>query len=183
MSIPNILFNSFVSFTVNYGLLSKTTLSDNPYNFYTLSLNSLASSSTNVSSVIAIKYILDNLLHTTKIVSFPTTNSNFMMKSTFEYIYSFSSILLNFNFSVGTSVLFFIYHNYPNIFLYLSLLLATSSFLLLILLSSIFLYIQLLAHYNVTKLSLLSTLYPLAYISFFLTPSLLLSTIHPFLIL
>ena len=51
-------------------------------------------------------------------------------------------------------------------FLYLLLFLATSNFLLLTPLSSIFLYVLLLAHYGVTRLFLLSILHSLAFILF-----------------
>jgi len=79
-------------------------------NFYILSLNNCANPSTNVPSVIATKcVILDNLSQTTRIASFPATNSNFIIKSTVKYIHGFFSISLNFNFSASTSVLFFIH--------------------------------------------------------------------------
>ena len=114
------LFNTFVIFIANYSLLSDTMLSSNLYNFHTLSLNSLASSSTDVSSVIAMKCIIfDNLLQTTKIAYFPATNSSFVIKSTVRCIHGFSGILLNFSFPAGTSILFSFtstYHTSPCIF-------------------------------------------------------------------
>ena len=55
---------------------------------------------------------------------------------------------------------FDIYHIFLHIFLYLSLLLATNDFLSPALLSSTFLYIQLLVYHNTTRLSLLSILIP-----------------------
>ena len=86
-----------------------TTLSSNPCNFHTLSLNNLANSSANVPSVIVTKYvILDNLSQTTKIISFSAINSNFIIKSTVRYVHSFSRTSLSFNFPTGASVLFFI---------------------------------------------------------------------------
>ena len=42
VSIPNILFNFFISPATNWGPLSNIILSGNPYNFYTLFLNNLA---------------------------------------------------------------------------------------------------------------------------------------------
>ena len=60
-------------------------------------------------SVVVTKYvILDNLSQTIRIVSFLVTNSNFVIKSTVRYVYSFSSISLNSNFFTDTSILFFI---------------------------------------------------------------------------
>ena len=60
-------------------------------------------------SVVVTKYvILDNLSQTIRIVSFLVTNSNFVIKSTVRYVYSFSSISLNSNFSTDASILFFI---------------------------------------------------------------------------
>ena len=107
--IPNILFSSLVISTANCGPLSNTTLSSNPYSFYTLFLNDLTNPSTDVSSVVATKcVILDNLSQTTRIVSFLATNSNFIIKSIIRYVYSFFSISLNFNFPAGASILFFI---------------------------------------------------------------------------
>jgi len=44
-------------------------------------------SSANISSVAATKYIFDNMLHTTRIVSFSTTNGNLVMKSTVKYVH------------------------------------------------------------------------------------------------
>ena len=103
------------------------------------------------------------------------------MSMVFLVSYSTSTFLLV---SLFYSSFSNIYHNHPNIFLSLLLLPVTSSFLLLILLSSIFFHIQLPTHYNTTRLSLLLTLCSLAYTSFFLLIlSLLLSTIHPLSIL
>ena len=74
-----------------------------------LFLNNHAKSSANVPFVVAPKYIiLDNLLQTTRIMSFLPTNGNLVMKSTVKYAYNFSSTSLNFNFPTGILVLFFI---------------------------------------------------------------------------
>ena len=78
--IHSIRFNSLVKFTTNWRLLSDITLSSSPCSFYMLS-------SANISSVAATKYIFDNMLHTTRIVSFSTTNGNLVMKSTVKYVH------------------------------------------------------------------------------------------------
>ena len=107
--ISNILFNSLVNSTTNYGPLSLITLSDSLCNFHTLSLNNLTSPSADILSVVVMKCIIfNNLSYTTKIVSFPATNSNFVIKSTVKYVHTFSSTLFAINFSADTSVLFFI---------------------------------------------------------------------------
>ena len=78
---PNILFSSFANSTANCGPLSEITLSGNLYNFYILSLNNLTNSSADISSIVATKCaILDNLLQTTRITSFPATNSNLVIR-------------------------------------------------------------------------------------------------------
>ena len=64
------------------------------------------------------------------------------------------------------SLFFDTYHIYLCIFLHLSLSLATSSFLSPTLLYSIFFYVLLLVYHGITKLSLPSTSYPLAYTPF-----------------
>ena len=155
ISISNILFNFFINSTANYGLLSKITLSGNLYNFHILSLNSLAKSSTDILSVITIKYvILDNLSYTIRIISFPTTNSNFVMKYTIRYVHSFSDTSLNFNFPLillSDSSSFDINHNYSYIFLHFLSLPATSNSSLLTLLSSTFLYTLPLVHHDATR--------------------------------
>ena len=112
VSIPNILFNSFVISVTNCNPLSNTILSSNPCNFYMLSLNYLANHSTDVPSLVTTKcVILDSLLQTTRITSFLATNSNFIIKFTIRCIHSFFRTLLNFNFSASTSTLFSnIYH-------------------------------------------------------------------------
>jgi len=165
--ISNILFSSFVNFAANYSPLSEITLSRNSCNFYILSLNNYANSSANVSFIIITKYvILDNLLQTTRTVSFLATNSNFMIKSIIGCVYSFSGILLNFNFSTSASVLFFLLYtnyNYLCIFLCFLSLLATSNSSLPTLLSSIFLYVLLLVHHGITRLSPLLISHSLVY--------------------
>ena len=89
---------------------------------YTLSLDNLSSPSTDISFIVATKYvILDNLPQITKIVSFPATTGNFVIKSTVRYVHGFSYISLNFNFP--TNALFnSLFSNtcciFPHIFLY-----------------------------------------------------------------
>ena len=109
ISISNILFSSFINSAMNWGLLSDTTLSGNLCSFYILSLNNLAKPSANVSSVVATKcVILDNLLQTTRIASFPATTGNFVIKSTVRWVHGFSGTSLNFSFPTVPSILFFI---------------------------------------------------------------------------
>ena len=61
------------------------TLSGNSCSFHILSLNNCANPFTNVSFAIVTKYvILNKLLQTTRIISFPATNSNLVMKSTIQ---------------------------------------------------------------------------------------------------
>ena len=75
-------------------------------------------------------------------------------------------------------------HIYPHTFLHSLLLIATSSFLLPTLLSFISLYILLLVHYSITRLSLPSTPHPLAYTPFSpLIPNPLLLAIYLLLII
>ena len=123
------LFNSFIISATNYSPLSDIMLSGNLYNFHTLSLNSLASSSTNIPSIVATKYVIfDNLSQTTGIASFPAINGNFVIKSTIRCVHSFFRTLLNFSFLASTFVLFFIcWHiSYPST--YLSTFLVTSGY-------------------------------------------------------
>ena len=118
------LFNSFVISIVYCSSLSNTILSGNPCNFYILFLNSLTNLSADISSIIAIKcIILNNLLQTTRIVSFPATIGNFVIKSTIKYIHSFFRISLNFSFSTNAFILFFILWHIlqPSIYLSTSL--------------------------------------------------------------
>ena len=119
ISIPNILFNSFVKSAANCSSISEIMLSCNSCNFYTLFINNLANLSTNIPSVVATKCaIFDNLLYTTSIISFLIINSNLVFKSTIKYVYSFSGTSFSISFSAGTSVLFFIlWHNlHPSIY-------------------------------------------------------------------
>ena len=68
--IPNILFNSLIIPAANWGPLSDMMLSGRPYNFYMLSLNSLARPSADVFSVVGIKCaIFVNQSTTTRIES------------------------------------------------------------------------------------------------------------------
>ena len=84
-----------------------------------LFLNNLTNPSANVSFIVAIKYIIfDNLLHTTNIVFFPTTNSNLVIKSTIKCVYDFSSTSFVINFPAGASVLFFILWHKSHLFTY-----------------------------------------------------------------
>ena len=100
--------------TVNPSL-SNTILSGNLYNLHTLSQNNFTNSFANISSIVATKYIiLDNLSQTTRIASFLATNSNFIINSTIRCVYGFSGISLNFNFSTGISVQFFILWHIPH---------------------------------------------------------------------
>ena len=61
ISIPNILFNSFINPAANYSPLSEITLSNNPYNFHILFLNNFANLFTNI------KYNIFENLYITKI--------------------------------------------------------------------------------------------------------------------
>ena len=75
-----------------------------------LSLNNLASLSAIVFSIVATKCdIFENLLHTTKIESWPFDIGNFVIKSTNIYYYSLSGTSLGLNFLAGLSALFFIF--------------------------------------------------------------------------
>ena len=122
------LFNSFIISAANYGSLSNTILSGNLYNFYMLFLNNLTSPSTDVPSVVVTKYVIFNsLLQTIRITSFPATSSNFVIKSTIRCIYSFSGISLNFSFSAGTSILFFICWHILHLSIYFFIFLVISS--------------------------------------------------------
>ena len=107
--IPNILFSFFVNPAANYGPLSDITLSGNPCNFHTWSLNNLTNPSTIVFSVITTKWdIFKNLLHITKIESWFFDTGSFVIKSTDIYYHSFSGTLLDLNFPASISALFFI---------------------------------------------------------------------------
>jgi len=56
--------------------------------------------------------------NTTRITFCPATNSNLVMKFTIKCVHSFSSTSLNFNFSVGISILFFILWHILYLFTY-----------------------------------------------------------------
>ena len=100
--------------------------SDNLCSFYTLSLNNLVNFSTEISSVVAIKYaIFDNLLYTTGIMFFSTTSDSLVIKFTIRYIYHFSEILFAINFPISISVLFFILWYRLQLSIYLSISLVT----------------------------------------------------------
>lgn len=72
-------------------------------------LNNLAKSSADVSSFVATKCaIFDNWSHIIRIMSFSTTNSSFVMKSTVKYIYGFFGISFAINFHTSAFILFFI---------------------------------------------------------------------------
>ena len=165
--IPNILFSSLVISTANCGPLSNITLSSNPYSFYTLFLNNLTNPSTDVSSVIATNcVILDNLSQTTRIVFFLATNSNFIIKSTIRYVYSFFSISLNFTSLLvppSYSSSFDTYYNHPHTSIH------PSNSSLPTLLSSICLHVLLLVHHDVSGLSLSLAPYPSVHIPFLLS--------------
>ena len=104
-SIPNILFNSLINSAANCGSLSKMILSGSLYNFHILSLNSLASSSADVFSIVEIKWtIFVNLSTTTKIESYPWASGNLVIKSTEIYVQGLSGIELGIDLSAGCSV-------------------------------------------------------------------------------
>ena len=106
----HILFNSFVNSAANYSPWFKIILSSNLCNFYMLSLNNPTSPSANVPSFVATKCtILNNLLYTTSIMSFSVASSNFVMKFTIKWIYSFFNILFTISFSPSASIQFFIF--------------------------------------------------------------------------
>ena len=123
-SIPNILFNSLINSAANCGSLSKMILSGSLYNFYILSLNSLASSSADVFSVVEIKWtIFVNLSTTTEIESYSWASGNLVIKSTKIYVQGLSGIELGIDLSAGCSVQFlFLWQElYPFIYCFTSL--------------------------------------------------------------
>ena len=90
---------------MDYGPLSKIILLGSPCNFHTLSLNSLASPSTNIFSIVGMKWtIFVNLSTTTKIESYPWANSNLVIKSAEICIQDLSGIELGINLPAGCSV-------------------------------------------------------------------------------
>ena len=71
ISIPNILFNSFVNSTINCNSLLLIIFSGNPWNFHILFLNNPTKSSANVSSIIVTKCaIFNNPLYITNNIFF-----------------------------------------------------------------------------------------------------------------
>jgi len=127
VSIPSILFSFLVNSIINYSPLSEITLFSNLCNLYTLSLNNLASPSADVLFIIAIKWVIfDNLSKTTKIISFSTTNSNFVIKPTVRCVHSFFSTSFAINFSISVPVLFFILWHRLYIFIYFPTFFVTS---------------------------------------------------------
>ena len=93
-------------------------LSGNPCNFYTLSLNNLASPSADIFSVVRIKCtIFVNLSTTTKIELYSCASSNLVIKSTEIYAQSFSRIEFGISFPASYSVQFLLYWQalYPSI--------------------------------------------------------------------
>jgi len=103
--ISNILFNTFINPAVNYSSLSKIILLDSLYNFHTLFLNSLASSSANIFSVVGMKWtIFVNLSTTTKIELYPRASGNLVIKSTEMCVQGLSRIELGINLPAGYSM-------------------------------------------------------------------------------
>ena len=87
--------------------LSKIILLDNPCNFHTLSLNSLASPSADIFSVVGMKWtIFVSLSTTTKIESYPWASSNLVIKSAEMYVQGLSKIELGINLPAGCFVQF-----------------------------------------------------------------------------
>jgi len=94
-------------------------LSDNPCNFYILSLNNLANSSTNVFSIVGIKYtIFVNLSTTTRIELYSCASSNLVIKFTKICAQGFSRIEFGINFPAGYSVQFLLHWqvSHPSIY-------------------------------------------------------------------
>ena len=122
--------------------------------------------------------ILDNLSHTTKIASFSATNGNFVIKSTIIlYFLSTSPLVSLFCFLFSNTNYISLY-----IFLHPSSLLATSNFLLPILLSYIFLHVLLPVCCDVTTSLLFLDLDFLAYKIFLLFNTNSLSIFYSFLL-
>ena len=129
-------------------------------------------------------------MHITKITFFSATNGNFVMNSTIRYT-DMSTASLVFHLPLTFLLVLLSYssfssinYNYPHTFLHLLLLPATNNFLLPTPLSFITLYILLPVYHDVSRLSLLTTSYPLAYKFFLLSiPTFLLSITHYFSIL
>ena len=82
-------------------------LSGNPCNHHILSLNSLAKPSAIVFSVVGTKCtIFVNQSTTTRILSYPCANGNFVMKSADMCVHALSGIELGINLPAGCSVQF-----------------------------------------------------------------------------
>ena len=82
-------------------------LSGNPYSFYTLSLNNLASPSADVFSIVEIKWtIFVNLSTTTKIESYPCAIGSLVIKSANICVQGFLGIGLGINLPASYSVQF-----------------------------------------------------------------------------
>jgi len=82
-------------------------LSGSLCNFYTWSRNSFARPSTNVLSIVAMKYaILLNRSHTTKIALYPWASNSLVMKSAEIWLHGFSRIVLGISLLAGASLQF-----------------------------------------------------------------------------
>ena len=100
-------FSSLINPAANWGPLSEIMLSGNPCSFHTLSLNNLANPSADVFSVVGIKWtILVSQSTTTKILSYPCTKGNLVIKSTDICVHGFSGIEFGISFPAGCSVRF-----------------------------------------------------------------------------
>jgi len=107
LSISNILFNSHINSATNCSSLSNIMLLGRSCNFYTLFLNNCVNSSTNVFSVIGIKYtILVNQSITTRIESYPCAKGSLIMKSTDICIQGFVGVEFGINLPTSSSVHF-----------------------------------------------------------------------------
>jgi len=85
-------------------------LSSNPCSFHTLSLNNLANPSADVFSVVGIKWtILFNQSTTTRMLLYPCTKDNLVIKSANICVYGFSGIEFSINFSASCSVQFLLH--------------------------------------------------------------------------
>jgi len=131
VSMPNILFNFFVNSAANCSLLFDTTLSGNLCNFHILFLNNYTNLSTDVLSVVVIKYvILTNLSQTTKIIFFSAATATCLWSQMLdESIVSLVPHLTSASLLVSLfdSLFSNIYYNHPHIFLYLLSFPATNS--------------------------------------------------------
>ena len=122
---------------MNCSFLSEIILSDSLYNLYTLSLNSLASPSANIFSIVEIKWtIFVNLFTTTKIELYFWANSNLVIKSAEICVQGLFGIELGINLSTGYFVwfLFLWQKSYSSIYCFISL--VTSSYQIFLVTSS-----------------------------------------------